>query len=185
MTRGRSRRTAASAARCLVLAGTALAAVRSVHRSSRVFKHCRGLSPRRWRLQQLLIPVGYRVGPRCTRRRAAAMSPAALGKKKKIKPTSTRNAAVAAAASFESVGFEGGCYEVRPVTTVNRVDAVRYRPRQIAKCSTENGCSCPAVVTIALDAIAFQSARRLRTRLVATRARRPPVRREVAELVFF
>jgi hypothetical protein len=48
-------------------------------------------------------------------------------------------------------------HKVRLVTTVDRVDSVIDRPCTIAELSVDTGGGCPAVVTIALDAIAFES----------------------------
>src|SRR5204863_9095638 len=73
------------------------------------------------------------------------------------KPTSTRNAAVAAAASFESVGFEGGCTRYGRWPRSIALTASYTAPCTIAKCSTETGGCWPAVATIEFDAIAFQS----------------------------
>src|SRR6266436_4959133 len=73
------------------------------------------------------------------------------------KPTSTRNAAVAAAASFESVGFEGGSgrygWWVRSIALTASYTAACT----IAKLSADTGGGCPPVTTIAFDAIRFQS----------------------------
>src|SRR5438132_13226971 len=72
-------------------------------------------------------------------------------------PASTRNAAVAVAASLESVGFDGGCTRYGRWPRSIALTASYTAPCTIAKCSTDTGGGCPAVVTIALDAIAFQS----------------------------
>src|SRR5438132_2925194 len=73
------------------------------------------------------------------------------------KPTSTRKAAVAVAASFESVGFEGGWTRYGWWPRSIALTASYTAPCTIAKLSADTGGGCPAVVTIAVEAIRFQS----------------------------
>src|SRR5438132_12205223 len=72
-------------------------------------------------------------------------------------PASTRNAAVAVAASLESVGFDGGCTRYGRWPRSIALTASYTAPCTMAKCSTDTGGGCPAVTTIAFDAIRFQS----------------------------
>src|SRR5438270_13805722 len=73
-------------------------------------------------------------------------------------PASTRNAAVAVAASLESVGFDGGCTRYGRWPRSIALTASYTAPCTMAKCSTDTGGGCPAVTTIEFDAIRFQSA---------------------------
>ena len=66
-------------------------------------------------------------------------------------------AAVAAAASSDAVGAAAGCgrYERWPRSIA--LTASYTAPCTIAKLNTAAGGGCPAVTTIAVDALAFQS----------------------------
>src|SRR6476660_605059 len=97
-------------------------------------------------------PAMYALYTGCHVGSCAGNKPARLSK-----PTSTRNAAVAAAASFESVGFDGGCTRYGWWPRSIALTASYTAPCTIAKCSTDTGGGCPAFVTIVVDAIKFQS----------------------------
>src|SRR6476646_6326203 len=97
-------------------------------------------------------PAMYALYTGCHVGSCAGNKPARLSK-----PTSTRNAAVAAAASFESVGFAFGCTRYGRWPRSIALTASYTAPCTIAKCSTDTHGGCPAVTTIEFDAIRFQS----------------------------